>query len=234
MVAPERAPAGFWLRYAAWSLDAVCLLPLVAVLALAPMRAALAQAAGALRALTAAMAQVLDGAVAQAQSPFAMTLSLLADPRLNVGVNRLSEALTTLLVVPPLLYAVLACVWTLAFECGSWQATPGKRALGLIVSGADGQRLRQPQALARFGAAGLSWLTLNLGHAMVLLPPHLALHDRLSHTRVLADPARSALPTWARAWLLLQALVTVVACAWLVVALRDWMQALLQQALSGL
>jgi len=233
MPPPEPIPAGFWMRYTAWSLDTACLLPVAALLGLAPLGAALANAQAALHALAAAMAHGVDTAVAQAQTPLEMALTLLGDPRLNASVDQLSAALTTLLIVPPLLYAVLACLWSLAFECSSWQATPGKRALGLRVTDAGGARLDIAQALIRFAAAGLSWLTLNLGHAMVLFAPHLALHDRFSRTRVLVDPTRRVLPTWARLWLLVQAVAGTIACAWLLMALYAWMQSLLRQALTG-
>lgn len=232
MPSPERAPAGFWLRYAAWSLDAACLLPLLLLLGWPILGAAAEQAEAALRAVAVGMTQQLDSAVASGQTPLAMTLGLLSDPRMTTAVTQLSSSLTTLLLTPPLLYALLAGLWSLAFECSRWQATPGKRALGLVVADVHGNRLMLPQALARFAAAGLSWLTLNLGHAMVLLAPHLALHDRLAHTRVLADPARPTLPTWGRAWLLLQGIAGLVAAAWLFVTLRDGMQALMAQTLG--
>lgn len=230
MPSPERAPAGFWLRYAAWSLDAACLLPLLLLLGWPILGAAVGQAEAAMRAVGAGMAQQLEGAVASGQTPLAMTLGLLSDPRMTAAVAQLSSALTTVLLAPPLLYVLLACPWSLAFECSRGQATPGKRVFGLVVGDAQGDRLTLPRALARFAAAGLSWLTLNLGHAMVLLAPHLALHDRLTQTRVLVEPARRALPRWGRAWLLLQLVAGVLATAWLLVAMRDGMQSLLSQA----
>jgi len=85
----------------------------------------------------------------------------------------------------------------------------------------------------RFVAAGLSWVTLNLGHALVLFAPHLALHDRLSQTRVLVESGNGALPSWGRAWLLVQELAALAGTAWLFIAMRDWMQGLLAQTLSG-
>jgi len=226
---PERVPAGFWLRYAAWSLDAACLLPLLLLLGWPILGAALEQAEAALRAVGAGMAQQFEGAVALGQTPLAMTLALLANPRMSAAVTQLSSALTTLLLTPPLLYALLACPWSLACECSRGQATPGKRAFGLVVGDARGDRLTPLRALARFAAAGLSWLTLNFGHALVLFAPHLALHDRLTETRVLVEPARRALSGRGRAWLLLQLVAGVFAAAWLFVALRDGMQALLTQ-----
>ena len=232
MRSPEIKPAGFWLRYAAWSLDALFLLPLLLLLGKPLLLDAIAQAGTAMQGLGTAMAHLLDGAT-QDSSPLAMSLSLMTDPRTHAAVDSLSSALTRLLLLPPALYAALACLWSLGFECSAWQATPGKRAFGLVVTDADGARLGVAQALLRFVAAGLSWITLNLGHALVLFAPHLALHDRLSRTRVLAEP-EGLLRPWQRSWLVLQFLASLVCVAWLFVALRDWMQAFMTQALSGI
>ena len=230
---PEPKPAGFWLRYAAWSLDVACLSPLLLLSGKPLIDAALAQAKAAIQVLGVAMAHQLDSAT-DAQSPLTMTLSLLSDPRTHAGVEQLSSALTHLLILPPLLYALLACLWSLGFECSGWQATPGKRVFGLVVVDVRGERVSLPRALARYVAAGLSWITLNLGHALALFPPHLALHDRLSQTRVLADPDHASLPAWGRGWLLLQGLAGLAGMAWLFVAMRAWMQDFLAQTLSGI
>ena len=89
MWSAERKPAGFWLRYAAWSLDAACLLPLLLLLGKPIIDAALEQAKTAMQVLQLAMAQQLDNATAE-QSHLTMTLSLLSDPRTHAGVERLS------------------------------------------------------------------------------------------------------------------------------------------------
>lgn len=225
---PERNPAGFWARSAAWSLDAACLLPLAALLGASPIRAALIQANTALFALTTAMTRLLDAALAQGQAPAALLPNWLQDAQLLASIDQLQAALTVLLVMPLLLYAVLAGAWSVGFEASAWQATPGKRALGLVVTTARGSRLSYWQALLRFLCAGLSWFTLNLGHAMAAFAPHLALHDRLSHTRVLS--AQPALPLWAKAWLGLLAVGFVLAG---VLAFR-WLQASMLQALGTL
>ena len=223
--------ARFWTRYAAWSLDAACLLPLVALLGGPHMRVAGAQAAQAWASLSAALAGLFGDALASMRSPLAMAQALLADPRLAGAVHRLDAAIGELLLTPLLLYALLACLWSVGFEASAWRATPGKRALGLEVVDAQGRRLHHGGALLRFLAAGLSWLTCNLGHALALLPPrHLALHDLLSGTRV-HGPAR--LPAWARGWLALQALASCIAAAWLFVAAQAAMQAALERALGG-
>ncbi len=229
--APEAAPAGFLARYAAWSLDAACLLPLVTVLAHAPVQRAVAQAQVAWQTLSAVTARLLGETLAGTPSLTALAHALLADPALRAASLRLQAAIATLLLAPLLLYAVVAGLWSLGFECSPWQATPGKRALGLAVVDADGRRLRPGRAFGRFLATGLSWLSGNIGHAMAAVPPHLALHDRLSDTRVLA--ARAGLPAWAQAWLAVQALALCIAIAWLSAAMQSAMEAALLRAAGG-
>ena len=229
------APAGFWARYAAWSLDAACLLPLVALLGASKLSYAVADARGALQALIAEMPRLLGEALGAAQAPALLAQHLLADPATAAAADRLESAIGTLLFTPLLLYALLALPYSVLCEQSRRQATPGKRALGLVVTDAQGKRLKGGHALLRFFAAGLSWLLLNIGHALALLPPqHLALHDRLSDTRVLRPAASPRLPLWAKAWLALQALAMVAAVAGLFLWLQAAMQAAMQQSLGGI
>lgn len=144
------------------------------------------------------MGQLMER-VGAGRTPLAMALASLSEPHLLAGIDRLESALFTLLLLPPALYALLACVYSLGFERSHWQATPGKRVLGLQVVRVDGGAMTLGTAMQRFLAAGLSWISLNLGHALAAFAPYLALHDRLSRTRVLADSP--GLPAWAKAWL---------------------------------
>ena len=64
------------------------------------------------------------------------------------------------------------------------------------------------------------------------MPPHLALHDHLSGSRVVRDPAPARLPAWARGWLALQAIATVLAIGWGLQALQAAVDAALLQALG--
>ena len=225
--------AGFWARYAAWSLDAACLLPLVALLSASRVAYAAAEACAAFDRLMQDIPPLLGDALAGMQSPLGLARQLLADPALAAASARLESALGSIVATPVLMYALLALLWSVGFERSRWQATPGKRALGLVVADAQGRRLKAGHALLRFLGAGLSWLTLNLGHAMAALPPRrLALHDLLSDTRVLRRLPSDRLPAWAKAWLLAQLLAMVVAIAWLFLWLQAAMQAALQQALG--
>lgn len=230
---PDPVAAGFWRRYAAWSLDAACLLPLVMLLGAGPLRRAWAQADAGLQALMTLIAGRLDAGLAQGDPPLALALAAAGDPRLQAAAGALTAALGTLLGLPLLLYALLAMAWALGFEASPWQATPGQRALGLRVTDAAGARAGVGRVLLRHLAAGLSWASLNLGHALASFPPHLALHDRLSGTRVLARDGDPRLPAWARAWLWLQATACVFALAWLYRLLQAQVDAALRAALGS-
>jgi hypothetical protein len=219
------------MRYTAWSLDAACLLPLVALLSASRIGHALEDARTQLQAIAGAFPRLLGDALATAQTPTAMARQLLADPAMASAAERLQSALGTLLFTPLLVYALLALPWAILFEQSSWQATPGKRALGLQVADARGRRLKAGHALLRHLAAGLSWLTCNIGHMLALLPPrHLALHDRISDTRVVPRAPSSRLPGWARAWLVAQALALVIGVGALFLWLQAAMEAAMQQA----
>lgn len=231
-VPAEGMPARFWARYAAWSLDAACLLPGVWLLGAGPLRAAFQQLLGSWHALSAVLGKLLDAALAQGQAPATLALGWMSDPRLLAGIQQLESALFDLLLIPPALYAVLACAWTLGFEASAWQATPGKRALGLWLARTDGESMTYSDALKRFLAAGLSWLTLNFGHAMAAFAPHLALHDRISHTRVLTT--HTTLPGWAKLWLGAQIAGGLLGILWLYQWLQAAMQAALNTAMGGL
>lgn len=72
------------------------------------------------------------------------------------------------------------------FESSSWQATPGKRALGLIVTDASGGRISFLRALGRYFAKILSSLILLIGFIMVAFTERKqGLHDFLASTLVL-------------------------------------------------
>ena len=228
----ERALAGVLPRSVAWSLDAACLLPMVLLLGSARMRDALRQAREAGDAIAVAMPRLLEHAIGSVPDPLVLARIWLADPALATASASLQSALSDLVLTPMLLYVLLACLWTVGFEASAWQATPGKRALGLTVVDRDGRRLRSGGALLRFLAAGLSWLTLNIGHALAAFPPYLAMHDHVSGTRVLAAQDRPRMPPWAWAWLALLMVAFLVALAWGFVHLQAAMQAALDHALG--
>lgn len=228
-------PANLRERYVAWSLDAACLLPLLLLLASSRLQHDMASAGAAIGSLKLALPTLLEGMLSNPQPTTQMAQAWLANPLLAGGVSQLEAAVSDMLLTPMLLYALLALLWSVGFESSRWQATPGKRALGLVVTGADGKKLKTGHALQRFLASSLSWLTLNLGHAMVALPPkHLALHDRLSDTRVLRERDDASLPMWAWGWLVLQGAAGLAAFLWLFILVQTTMNAAMQQVMGGL
>jgi len=225
-------PAGFWRRYAAWSLDAVLVAVPVLLFAWPGLGGRVAAIGAAFEALSATLASRMADGLVSMQSPLLLARQWLQDPALRDAATALQSALGALLLPPLVGFVAVALVYDVAFERSSWRATPGKRALGLAVVDDAGRRLKAGHALLRFVAGALSWLTLNLGHALAALPPgHLALHDRVSGTRVVRTAPGAAVPAWAKAWLMLQLFAFVAANAWAFAALSQAMQSALERAL---
>ncbi|MGH8084906.1 MAG: RDD family protein [Lysobacter sp.] len=223
-------PAGFWQRGAAWSLDAVLIAPVAGWLAWpwisAPAQAWLDQ----VRALLQYSGRLMGAAILDGAPLPRLAITLLHDPTLQQTVTTIRSA-TWALAWPALLaFALLGALYHVACECSPWQASVGKRLLGLRAGDRNGRRLGPGRALARYGAGTLSWATLNLGHLMATMAPeHLALHDRCSGTRVRTN--HPELPRWALVWLVLLAIVSLVASAWLAQVASAVMQAALERAL---
>jgi uncharacterized RDD family membrane protein YckC len=224
------AAAGFWRRCAAWSLDAALLALPIALLGWRHLREGAAMVAGDYRALLDAAGRSLADAVQAGTDPQALAAQWLADPALHAAVDSLQHALWALAWPPLLAFALLGAAWHAWFEASPRQATPGQRALGLRVVDVEGARVAPLRALARHVAGALSWLTLNLGHALALVPPERrALHDFVAGTRVVQDAGDAMLPAWARAWLWLLAL----ALLWATVAWAGATRGMLQSAIDA-
>ena len=201
------APAGFWRRYAAYSLDASALVLLV--LPLAWSMAQMAAPAVALHhdQLQLRLWQLFDAALSDGGDPFAQVLGWARDPALRESLSALALDLLRPLLVTMAALLGLAAAWFIASESSRWQASPGKHLFGLRVTGADGERCQPARIALRFLAGAPSWLFLHLGHVMAgWTRDKRALHDMLSRTRVeLAPGASVVFPPLARSWLLLQA-----------------------------
>lgn len=177
-----------------------------------------------------AIGQAIGRAIIDGAHPLALGLVVMHDAALRQAIAGLEAALWSLAWPPMACFIGLSAIYHVAFECGLRQATPGQRAMGLRVTDAGHQRLRPAGALLRHVAGAASWLSLNVGHLMAAAPPtHLALHDRLSRTRVWAEKSR--LPAWAVAWLALLAVGQLGLIAWWMSAAMTTMQAALEQAL---
>ncbi len=73
-------------------------------------------------------------------------------------------------------------------ESSSWQATIGKRAVGIKVIDLDGRRIGFPRALGRFFAKIISGIILYIGFIMAgFTERKQALHDIIAGTLVIKD-----------------------------------------------
>ncbi len=81
---------------------------------------------------------------------------------------------------------VIAWLYWTVFESSGWQATPGKRMLGLRVTDAEGNRIGFGRANARYWSKILSALILFIGFLMVAFTRRKqGLHDLIASTLVL-------------------------------------------------
>jgi uncharacterized RDD family membrane protein YckC len=205
-------PAGFWRRYAAYSLDCAVLGPLAALLTWPRITAGAQAARVAIARLYALAGQRLGDLLLAGQPPDA----LLHDPGLLAAADAVQAGLLQALRPWLFAYALLALLWHVGGERSRWRGSPGKRALQLEVVAADGDGdLGLARGLARHGAALLSWLSFNLGHVLAALPPQKrALHDYVAGARVVCRAQASRLPAWAALWLALQGLAGAGLLAW--------------------
>jgi uncharacterized RDD family membrane protein YckC len=142
---------------------------------------------------------------------------LLETPPVQAGAAAVQSGLLQM-VVPWLVgYALLAALYHVGFERSRWLGSPGKHVLSLrVVDAQTGTRPSLQQSVIRHAGGALSWLSLNLGHALAALPPQKrALHDYIAGTRVVMEGSNARLPAWARAWLALQCIGALAAIAWL-------------------
>ena len=219
----EPKPAGFLKRSSAWTLDALPL-SLLAVAATSPWLPDRARAVvTALHDWNTVIANHMVAAIHRGDTPLQLALDLMQAP----GVAHAGEVFgaSVLAFFWPFLAAFALCslLYHAVFEASPWRGSPGKRLLGLDVTDRDGGRIALPRALLRNAAGALSWLTLNLGHALAALPPDKrALHDYCAATRVSMAPGRH-FPAWAWWWLASVLLATLAVC---VLAATWWQHAL--------
>jgi uncharacterized RDD family membrane protein YckC len=85
-----------------------------------------------------------------------------------------------------LLLQLICWLYFAAFESSAWQATPGKRILGLYVTDLNGQRISFARATGRYIGKALEQLTLFIGFVMAgFTAKKQALHDLLASCLVL-------------------------------------------------
>ncbi|MBB1088811.1 RDD family protein [Lysobacter sp. SG-8] len=225
------APARFWPRSVAWSLDMLLAALLCAPWLAGPLARGLARLRADLLAFLTAAYREMHLAFAGGEAPLAFLPRALRAPWLHEGIAALHADVWTTFAMPLLLFVLVAIILQALGEASPWQGGPGKRLLGLRVATSEGGRLTPGRALSRQLAGVLSWLTLNVGHALAAVPPaHAALHDRLTGTRVVGGPQR--LPAWGRAWLALLGLGTLALVVVLSVSLSQLAEAALTAALG--
>lgn len=80
---------------------------------------------------------------------------------------------------------LIGIAYFVGFESSSWQATPGKRAIGMIVVDKSGRRITPGRALGRYFAKILSGLVLLIGYIMIAFTERKeGLHDMIAGTLV--------------------------------------------------
>lgn len=201
------APAGFWRRYAAYSADASAISLLSLPLLWPRLQATGAVLGERLETLQFRIWELVDLALARGDDPLRQLGLFTGDEVLRDAITALAGELLWLSLAVALVLFAVAAAWFIAFESSRWQASPGKRLLGLRVTDRDGARCGPARIALRFVAGVPSWFALHLGHALAAWTPgKRALHDYLAGTRVeLAPGAPAAMPQGGRAWLLLQA-----------------------------
>lgn len=116
----------------------------------------------------------------------------------------LDAAVAPIALVVVLTEVIVAWLYSSGLHSSRWQATIGKRMLGLCVTDAEGRPITFMRASARHVSTSLVWLTFGVGFAVILLPSRQAVHDALASTlvvrrRVVADRSVSTTdlePQW--------------------------------------
>lgn len=177
------SPAGFWKRYVAYFIDIALLYIVVEILSTIYFSFQAYSQAALLKDLLGS----LNAAGEQGETP---------DP--FVIMKSLEAILLPSLIFSSVVYFILAGIYFSWMESSLYQATLGKRLLGIKVTNYFGEPIKLPQAIGRYLASTLSWITLNLGHALAAwTPQRRALHDYVAGTRVEnTDPRNTAMPLW--------------------------------------
>lgn len=226
-------PAGFLRRATAWSVDAAVIAMPAVLSSVAYWHPAWLRLDGQIRTLATTLATMMIDALQRGTPPAQLAQQWLQEAALHASILSLSSTLMQLLLPPLATFAVLAFAYHAGFEASRWRATPGKRRLQLQVADLDGKPPGLGRAMLRQAAGLLSWISLNLGHAMALVPPQQrALHDRIAGMRVIQRVSASTpLPAWAGAWLALQLLAFFGAVAWLTLRLQEHLEVALERLL---
>lgn len=119
-----------------------------------------------------------------------------------------------LALIGPWLYSAL-------FESGTWQATLGKKAVGIKVTDLKGQRISFGRASGRYFAEWISCLTFTIGFLMAaftdrrqalhdMIAGTLVVHAGIESTQVAGRAVANPVPAWAIALIVLGGCVPVL------------------------
>lgn len=104
---------------------------------------------------------------------------------LLTGGGLLNEQTGSILAIQNILSLIAGLAYFIGFEGSRMQATPGKKALGLIVTDERGGRISYGRATGRYFAKILSGLILLIGYIMVAFTEKKqGLHDLIASTLV--------------------------------------------------
>ena len=105
-------------------------------------------------------------------------------------LETVSEAPFIALLILPIAGFVIHWLYFACFESGGWQATPGKRLMGLRVTDLAGKRISFARAAGRWLSKILSSSILYIGFILVgLTDKKQGLHDKIVDTLVLRGKA---------------------------------------------
>lgn len=145
-----------------------------------------------------------DSWVTQAQTAVGQATTLVG-PAMGVTFGPLTSApaLPWIASWGPLFLFLAYLFWHVGWEATTG-STPGKHLVGIRVAPAGPPKLALypaplgwVKAVLRLLGCGLSWLLMNIGHAMIRWRRDGAsLHDLLTSTRVVADPSASWVNRW--------------------------------------
>ena len=156
--------AGFWWRALAWFIDSLILAAAEMAIRLAFGHSSLAPTGG--------------GDIWHAREMISVALRQ-TDAANQAAWNANADLLISLVGL------LLQAGYFTVLESSPWQATLGKRACGLRVTGLDGGRISLARAIGRFAAKFLSALILCIGFLMVAWTRRKqGLHDILAETLV--------------------------------------------------
>jgi uncharacterized RDD family membrane protein YckC len=115
-------------------------------------------------------------------------VALAATVGIGVVVSAVDPGRTTVDLPEVLITAAGWLAFTAAYFVGFWViagSTPGMRAMGIRVTGADRDRVTWLHGLCRLVGLGLSFVTLGLGFLLILVDERRrALQDRVGGTLV--------------------------------------------------